>query len=68
MVVVNSITRFDFRSCAAPLLPHPLSSSHLWRHYSSASENKSFIMNSFLGKMETSELFPFPDGMIRLLQ
>ena len=33
------------------------------RGYSSdATGNKSFVMNSFLGKMETAELFPFPEG------
>ena len=38
-----------------------------WRRcgYSSTPDqswNQSFVMNSFLGKMETAELFPFPEG------
>ena len=35
------------------------------RGYSSGPDqpaNQSFVMNSFLGKMETAELFPFPEG------
>ena len=26
-------------------------------------QNVSFVMNSFLGRMETAELFPFPEGV-----
>jgi hypothetical protein len=39
-----------------------------WRRYSSGpdqSGNQSFVMNTFLGKMETAELLPFPEGVIQ---
>ena len=43
-----------------PRVPSSSSSSYTHRHYSS--ENRSFVMNAFVGKMETAELFPYPDG------
>jgi very long chain acyl-CoA dehydrogenase len=48
-------------------LARPLSQGQRWRAYSTAdaeeTNNQSFVMNTFLGKMETAELFPFPEVM-----
>lgn len=54
-----------------PVARPALSSGHQWRAFSSTasrqqqqeSENKSFVMNTFLGRAETAELFPFPEAL-----
>ena len=60
--VLNIVCFNDlFNRCAVPLTRSLVGSTHLSRRdYSS--ENKSFVMNSFVGQMETAELFPFPEG------